>query len=202
MEMRVNTSLIIEKRKLKAWSQQHLADISGLSLRTIQRIENTGNGSLDSIKAIASAFSMLPAEVMQQELKYSVAPKKVFSIFGFLSGLLATGFLYSSLANADTIALDVLLSASESEEYEIRMEEEYGNNMEVNIRPNLKLVFIPEIINEGEVEIIIKAYDTSGEQAGVELGSNSIVALENEASSIVLLASNGLSYSLNITPNF
>lgn len=45
-------------RNEKAWSQDQLAEISGLSLRTIQRIEKSGNASLESKKAIASAFGI------------------------------------------------------------------------------------------------------------------------------------------------
>ncbi|WP_395338329.1 DUF4019 domain-containing protein [Ningiella sp. W23] len=67
MDMKVSASSIIEKRKEKAWSQQHLADVSGLSLRTIQRIENTGASSPDSIKAIAMAFNLLPADLMESK---------------------------------------------------------------------------------------------------------------------------------------
>ena len=65
MEMIVNSQFIIAQRKSKAWSQQHLADVSGLSLRTIQRIERSGTGSPDSIKAVAMAFGLVPADLMQ-----------------------------------------------------------------------------------------------------------------------------------------
>lgn len=65
MDMIVNSQYIIELRKSKAWSQQHLADVSGLSLRTVQRIENSNSGAPDSIKAIAMAFSLVPADLMK-----------------------------------------------------------------------------------------------------------------------------------------
>lgn len=67
MEMKINSAGIIEIRKEKAWSQQHLADVSGLSLRTVQRIENTGTASQDSVKAIAMAFNLIPADLLQPE---------------------------------------------------------------------------------------------------------------------------------------
>lgn len=38
------------------WSQDQLAEMSGLSLRTVQRIENGENASLESLKALASVF--------------------------------------------------------------------------------------------------------------------------------------------------
>ena len=42
----------------KSWSQAQLAEISGLSLRTIQRLENTGTCSKETLLAIASSFDI------------------------------------------------------------------------------------------------------------------------------------------------
>ena len=49
----------IKKLRLeRGWSQQQLADISGVSGRTIQRIENGANAGLDSQNALAAAFEL------------------------------------------------------------------------------------------------------------------------------------------------
>lgn len=45
-------------RRAKAWSQDELATVSGLNLRTIQRIEKEATASLQSMKALASAFNV------------------------------------------------------------------------------------------------------------------------------------------------
>lgn len=60
MDMKVDTKKLIQLRNTKAWSQQHLAEVSGLSLRTIQRIEKTQSASQESVKAIAAAFDGTP----------------------------------------------------------------------------------------------------------------------------------------------
>lgn len=44
----------------KGWSQEQLADIAGLSLRTIQRVENGASCSLETAKALAAAFDIRP----------------------------------------------------------------------------------------------------------------------------------------------
>jgi transcriptional regulator with XRE-family HTH domain len=56
--MRVNAELIVRMRKDKAWSQEELAIAAGLNLRTIQRIEKEATASLQSMKALASAFTV------------------------------------------------------------------------------------------------------------------------------------------------
>jgi len=56
--MKVNAELIFRMREEKCWSQEELAIASGLNLRTIQRIESEATASLQSKKAIASAFEL------------------------------------------------------------------------------------------------------------------------------------------------
>lgn len=43
-------------REMRQWSQEQLADISGLNVRTIQRVEQGLSASLDTRRALASAF--------------------------------------------------------------------------------------------------------------------------------------------------
>lgn len=49
--------MIIQKRRLqRGWSQQQLAEVSGTSLRTIQRIEAGATPSLETLKSLAAVF--------------------------------------------------------------------------------------------------------------------------------------------------
>ncbi|MBR0574299.1 helix-turn-helix domain-containing protein [Pasteurella atlantica] len=51
--------MIIQKLRLeRGWSQQQLAEMSGLSTRTIQRIENGKTASNESVKSLASVFEV------------------------------------------------------------------------------------------------------------------------------------------------
>lgn len=56
--MQINALFIRETRTRRGWTQQQLADICGLSLRTIQRVELHGIASLETSKALASAFEV------------------------------------------------------------------------------------------------------------------------------------------------
>ncbi len=67
MEVKVDSSLIRSARENRGWSQGHLATVSGLSLRTIQRIEKTGSASLESVTALAAVFSVQVAELRAHE---------------------------------------------------------------------------------------------------------------------------------------
>lgn len=51
--------MIIQKLRLqRGWSQQQLAEMSGLSTRTIQRIENGQKPSVESVKSLAAVFEV------------------------------------------------------------------------------------------------------------------------------------------------
>jgi transcriptional regulator with XRE-family HTH domain len=60
MYMQINSKILIELRKKRAWSQSELAEVTGLSLRTVQRIEKSGTASLESVKAFAAVFELAP----------------------------------------------------------------------------------------------------------------------------------------------
>jgi len=58
MDMKAKSSLIRKYRTERLLSQEQLAEISGLGLRTIQRLEARGSGSQESIKALAAVFKV------------------------------------------------------------------------------------------------------------------------------------------------
>ena len=51
--------MLIQKLRLqRGWSQEQLADLSGLSVRTIQRLERGQTASVESLKALGAAFEI------------------------------------------------------------------------------------------------------------------------------------------------
>lgn len=51
--------MVVRKLRLqRGWSQEQLADFSGLSIRTIQRIERGQKASLESLKSLAAVFEV------------------------------------------------------------------------------------------------------------------------------------------------
>lgn len=52
----------------RAWSQEQLAHISGVNVRTIQRLENGAKPSLDTLKAIAAGFEIDVRELTEEQI--------------------------------------------------------------------------------------------------------------------------------------
>jgi transcriptional regulator with XRE-family HTH domain len=56
--MKIDAALVRQLREERAWPQEHLASVAGLSLRTIQRVEADGSASADTRMALAAAFGV------------------------------------------------------------------------------------------------------------------------------------------------
>ncbi|WP_145579540.1 helix-turn-helix domain-containing protein [Yersinia vastinensis] len=63
----MNLYRIRELRQARAWSQEQLAELCGLSVRTIQRIENGEQASLETLGAIAAVFDLKASELYSPE---------------------------------------------------------------------------------------------------------------------------------------
>lgn len=60
-------------RKLRierGWSQETLAELTNLSVRTIQRLERGGNASLESISALAAVFEVEITDIAKETPMY------------------------------------------------------------------------------------------------------------------------------------
>jgi transcriptional regulator with XRE-family HTH domain len=86
--MKVKVDFVLQMRKAKAWSQDELATASGLNLRTIQRIEKEATASLQSMKALASAFDMNihDLEYEESEMINELLNKDVIVALGMSTG--------------------------------------------------------------------------------------------------------------------
>lgn len=58
MQFNTDAAKIRRWREERHWSQEHLADLAGIGLRTVQRIEKGEQASGESLKALAAAFNV------------------------------------------------------------------------------------------------------------------------------------------------
>ena len=64
-------ALIHKLRLQRGWSQEQLAELSGLSVRTIQRIERGQSASVESLKCLASVFGVEFATLRESDMNTS-----------------------------------------------------------------------------------------------------------------------------------
>ncbi|MDO6427163.1 helix-turn-helix transcriptional regulator [Thalassotalea sp. 1_MG-2023] len=75
--MDINAKKIKQLRTDRAWTQQHLADACGVSLRTIQRAERYGNSSKETLMALAAVFEQEQATLLDQVNQVEVVERFV-----------------------------------------------------------------------------------------------------------------------------
>jgi DNA-binding XRE family transcriptional regulator len=63
-KMKINGEVVRVLREQKSWSQEHLATASGLSVRTVQRVEVEGVASAETRLALAAALDVPVAELI------------------------------------------------------------------------------------------------------------------------------------------
>lgn len=113
--MNINIDKIKHERATKAWSQQHLADACAVSLRTIQRVENNGTASLETVKALASCFELDVKELflINESKRKKHSKTKITTICAAIIALLSTSvyLVPSSMASGIQIKAEQVNTA-------------------------------------------------------------------------------------------
>jgi transcriptional regulator with XRE-family HTH domain len=114
MEVKIDSSYIREQRERRAWSQEHLAEVTGLGLRTIQRIEKTGAASYESARSLAAVFGVDVAELRDE--RADAVPRisiPLRPLLGALAALVTGGaLLVATTSFADQVLMDISVAVS------------------------------------------------------------------------------------------
>lgn len=65
MPITVDAAKLRRLREDRNWSQEHLAELAGVGIRTVQRIENGEKASNESLMALAAAFNISAADLVE-----------------------------------------------------------------------------------------------------------------------------------------
>ncbi|WIE78843.1 helix-turn-helix transcriptional regulator [Curtobacterium sp. MCSS17_016] len=70
----MNEMRIGELRRLRGWTQERLAETSGIAVRTVQRMESGNDASLESLSAVATALEVPVRDLFATEEPASLDP--------------------------------------------------------------------------------------------------------------------------------
>lgn len=209
MDMIVNPQLIRTERLKRAWSQEHLAQVTGLGLRTVQRIESGGNASLETVKALAAVLGLPVEALLVKEPAPSLAlPSRApFSLFKpwrvFAAGSVATlitmgGFVSIQGALADQVEMDLAVRLNDEEVSRSRMGGEDDSPYVVEIAELLKISLTPSIRDKGLV--FIKAEIYLFQEGELKLfASPAILSEDGKPSQIRVSQEDGTSVEIDLT---
>lgn len=169
MEMKINAEKVIAERKKRAWSQQHLAEVSALSLRTIQRVENNGSGSLETIKALAASFELSANILFVQKAEPIESKPKMAAFFAFIMAIVSSVFFIVPVSMASDITITAENQGVNSDEGYIS----FSDNVEI---------FVPNDINyEVKVNSNLESSNTSDSNTSVKIYLNNATVFIEQA---------------------
>jgi transcriptional regulator with XRE-family HTH domain len=197
MDMKVDSSYIKAQRARRAWSQEHLAEVSGLGLRTIQRIEKTGAASYESARSLAAVFEIdvaelrvvPPAAVEPRRISVSLRP-----VLGVVGALVAGGALLvtSTTFAADQVLMDVSLAVDsttdEARALATQVVVEDGKLVpEVNDLKlgDLRFSIVPRVMTLDRVLLEVSIYERRGDEE-VVVSQPRLIALRGEATEVIV----------------
>lgn len=114
MAFKPDAAKIKRWREERHWSQEHLAELSGVGVRTIQRVENGDGASQESLKALAAAYgvdtmalSIDPEEEAKRIANLEAAASEASMRLGFFAHLASFGIAFTIFAAIAFAAGDV-----------------------------------------------------------------------------------------------
>ena len=197
MDMKIDSSYIKAQRARRAWSQEHLAEVTGLGLRTIQRIETTGAASYESARSLAAVFEMDVAElrvtppVVVEPKRVSLSMRQVLGVVGALvtgGALLVT----TSTFAADKVLMDLSVAVDsktdEDQALATKVIVDDGKLVpEVNDLKlgDLRFSIVPRVQTPDRVLLEISIYEKRGDKE-VIVSEPRLIALSGEGASVVI----------------
>ncbi|MEM9376219.1 MAG: helix-turn-helix domain-containing protein [Pseudomonadota bacterium] len=101
MSITIDRDQVRALRAEQLWSQEDLAAAAGLSARTVQRVEQDGHISLESLKALASALNVDGLSLVKGQMSAGLRLGVICGIGGVLIGYgFALSGLYAGLERA------------------------------------------------------------------------------------------------------
>lgn len=156
--MKVDADLVRQAREQRAWSQEHLAQVAGIGLRTLQRIESSGSSSLESAKALAAVLD-LPIENLAVVSPKDAKPKKQRLIPSLVAATLTIPLIVAHFAAAETVLLDIGANINAGDLLSQTTTAETGQIVEIEFQDRLKASIKPDVVQIDDRDIVTLALE-------------------------------------------
>lgn len=145
MDMKINKETLRRAREQRAWTQSHLAEVADLSMRTVQRIERTGDVSMESASALASALNLELAVLMEDPVSSVANPSKprrykLWGVFGLI-GSAAMALGWWSNAVAEQVMISLSIETADNTYSNMMLLNEVGKESEMKLDDQFRMLF-------------------------------------------------------------
>ncbi len=200
MDMKIDSTKIIKLRRQHAWSQQQLAEIACVSMRTIQRIESTGQASHESAKAIAAAFDTKVQELLKKDV-----PEKFSTVLKITTALLLASSFLSSVffiakVSAEPLMIKVQVTSSDKVT-NLRLLQDSGQKSEMIFDDEFRVEITLNILADKKIHIQTQIFETNETGDPRLIASPSVITEHRTKATITFGASNLAHYEIDLIPH-
>lgn len=109
-EVKISSATVRRLRIEHGWSQDQLAVVSGLGLRTIQRVEAEGTASLETRKSLAAAFAVQLSDLAEAPVTqaHGGAPRPSLARYKVAAGIAIVACIPAMLAAVGVVPAGVV----------------------------------------------------------------------------------------------
>jgi transcriptional regulator with XRE-family HTH domain len=163
MEWKIDPDYVRAERQRRGWSQEHLAAVAGLGIRTVQRIEASGGASAESAKCLAAVFEVPLTQLLRAEKPKASRPRgRLWAAAITVCAALATPLLLISRANATDVALALTIATGTSGDAKMNITVASGRQTEIKMERDLRLLLSPTIQKDGNILLAAEVYAWNG----------------------------------------
>ena len=202
MDMQIDSNRIRSEREKRAWSQEQLAEVAGVALRTIQRVETTGAASYETAKAIAAVF-----EVDVSQLRPAIATNpRVSRRAWYLSAaaaaslLVTIGAFLTRDAVASEISLAVTLSLNGTELGKHQLVTDEGQDSEIRLEGQAKVILSSAINADGSVAVSLRVYEFANQQFAL-VSTPKLLVRDNDEATVNVTSAQGNVFRIAVKPH-
>lgn len=166
MATKIDAARLRLERKKRAWTQQHLAEVSGLGIRTIQRIEKAESASPESVQAIASCLDLNASDLIVFSPERSATrpwrmirwPAIAIAALSLVVFILVVPARFAS-AKEVTLKLNTVVSVEDDRHEHIgEMVLDDGEEAEYQMKRVFKVLVKPTILDDSRVLVALKIF--------------------------------------------
>jgi transcriptional regulator with XRE-family HTH domain len=201
MDMQIDASRIRGERERRAWSQEHLGAVSGLSLRTVQRVEASGTASFETARALAAVFE-LPVEQLKSA-RAAAAPRSAWARLRYLAAaaLLAAGLslFFVRAAHAGDVALDVSVALDDAKLGQHQLVAPEGKSAEIKLEGEIRLFINPIVTKEGTILLSMRVEGPAG-SGWKEFAEPRVLVANGDEATVKVTSPKGSNYWIAVRP--
>ena len=180
MDMKINKEILRRERESRAWTQSHLAEVADVSMRTVQRIERTGDSSMESASALAAALNVDLAVLMESPVAQANPAKphryKLWSAFGLIGSMLVALGWWST-ASAEQVMVSLAIERGDQTYSDMMLLNEIGKEGEMELEGQFRMLVNTQ--RQGE-HLLFSAKIYHFTEGEYRLFSSPTILVENE----------------------